>query len=229
MTMEIWNKINRPPPTALKEIKGGRLKGKSDINPQWRMQAMTEVFGICGIGWAYEITRLWTEPGDNGQVFAFAEIHLFIKKDNEWSRSIPGIGGSMLIVNEASKPHSNDEAYKMATTDALSVAMKSLGMAADIYFGLWDGSKYKTQAASITATTGAWDKVSADMKIYLPELAAEAKGFMEGGSIRGACEVINMAELSADEKTAVWDLFNSKERSAMKLEFDVMKQEGAAK
>ena len=30
----------------------------------------------------------------------------------------------------------------MATTDALGVAMKHLGVAADVYMGLWDGSKY---------------------------------------------------------------------------------------
>ncbi|MHA1280854.1 MAG: hypothetical protein ACTSQ8_27265, partial [Candidatus Helarchaeota archaeon] len=38
--------------------------------------------------------------------------------------------------------YSNDEAYKMALTDALSVAMGRIGIAADIYMGKWDGSKY---------------------------------------------------------------------------------------
>ena len=34
----------------------------------------------------------------------------------------------------------------MAITHALSTAMKMLGMAADIYAGMWDGSKYKQEA-----------------------------------------------------------------------------------
>ena len=33
----------------------------------------------------------------------------------------------------------------MALTDALSVAMKQLGVAAKIYEGLWDGSKYRDE------------------------------------------------------------------------------------
>lgn len=60
-----WSKFDRVPPECLKPIKGGRLNGKSDINPQWRLKAMTETFGPCGIGWKYEIVRLWTEAGAN--------------------------------------------------------------------------------------------------------------------------------------------------------------------
>ena len=49
--MEVWNAIKQPPPEALKMITGGRLAGKTDINPQWRYQSMTEQFGMCGVGW----------------------------------------------------------------------------------------------------------------------------------------------------------------------------------
>ena len=48
----------------------------------------------------------------------------------------------MLVAQESSGLRASDEAYKMAITDALSVALKVLGVAADIYAGLWDGSKY---------------------------------------------------------------------------------------
>jgi hypothetical protein len=37
--------------------------------------------------------------------------------------------------------YANDEAYKMATTDAISVACKQLGMGADIYWSA-DNTKY---------------------------------------------------------------------------------------
>ena len=40
----------------------------------------------------------------------------------------------MLIANERGGAHSSDDAYKMAFTDALSVAGKMLGLAGDIYF-----------------------------------------------------------------------------------------------
>lgn len=143
--MDIWGKVKRPPEDALKTIFAGRLKGMTDISPQWRYQVLTEVFGVCGFGWKYEIKRLWTESGSADQVMVFAEVLLFICVDGKFSDPIPGIGGSTLIAKEKNGLHTSDEAYKMAVTDALSVATKMLGVAADIYSGKWDGSKYKDE------------------------------------------------------------------------------------
>jgi len=144
MNKEIWDKVKRPPADALKTITGGRLNGKSDINPQWRYEIMTEIFGMCGQGWKYTIDKKWLEPTTDGQVVAFADITLYVfnKETSLWSEGIPANGGSMLIEKEKAGLHSSDEAYKMAITDALGTAMKMLGVAADIYAGKWDGSKY---------------------------------------------------------------------------------------
>ena len=141
--MEIWNALKQPPPSALKKIGGGRLKGMTDISPQWRYKAMTEQFGVCGVGWTYEIINTWSEQGADGVILAFAKIALLIKTGDVWSDPIPGIGGSTMVAKETSGLYSSDECYKMAVTDALSVAMKMLGVASDIYEGLWDGSKYR--------------------------------------------------------------------------------------
>ena len=145
--MEIWNALKQPPASALKKIGGGRLKGMTDISPQWRYKAMTEQFGVCGVGWTYEIINTWSEQGADGVVLAFAKIALLIKifaeGEDVWSEPIPGIGGSTMVAKESSGLYSSDECYKMAVTDALSVAMKMLGVASDIYEGLWDGSKYR--------------------------------------------------------------------------------------
>ena len=153
--LTIYNALKQPPKEALKRIEGGRLSGKTDINPQWRYKAMTEQFGICGIGWRYEIVRVFSETGDEGQVFAFAEVNLFIKQD-EWSYPIPGYGGSMLVEKEKAGLHANDEGYKMAITDALSTSMKMLGVAADVYAGLWDGTKYTDSREESKGTKSHW-------------------------------------------------------------------------
>ena len=158
--MEVWNAVNHPPPEALKTISGGRLNGMTDIKPQWRYQVMTEQFGMCGVGWKFESVKEWAEQGPDGNVFAFVDISLYVKVNNEWSDPIPGNGGSMLVQKENAGLHANDEAFKMATTDALSTAMQKLGVAADIYAGLWDGSKYRNtpatpQSGSQTGKSGA--------------------------------------------------------------------------
>lgn len=144
--IEIYKSLSRPPATALRQITAGNLKGKTDINPQWRYEAMTEKFGLVGIGWKYEIQKLWTENGAKGEVLAFAQVAVFIRKADtkEWSDPIVGIGGSKLVnAFNAAGIQSNDECYKMAVTDAFSTSLKMLGVAADIYAGRWDGSKYK--------------------------------------------------------------------------------------
>jgi hypothetical protein len=135
--MEIYNKVRECPQNALRPITAGRLKGKSDINPMWRIQKLTELYGACGIGWYYTIDRQWTETGGNGEIAAFCDISLYVKdKDGgEWSKPIQGTGGSAFVSNEKAGLYTSDECFKMALTDAISVSCKALGFAADVYWG----------------------------------------------------------------------------------------------
>lgn len=142
--LEIWDKLKSVPAESLKKIEAGRLRGKSDINPQWRYKVLTETFGMCGTGWKYTIDRQWLEHGDNGQIVAFVNVSLYVKQNGEWSEAIPANGGSMFIANEKNGAFTSDEAFKMATTDALGTAAKMIGVAADVYMGILD-TKYNVQ------------------------------------------------------------------------------------
>ena len=57
--------------------------------------------------------------------------------------SIPGTGGSKFAAKEKSGVYVSDECFKMALTDALSVACKQLGIGADVYWAA-DRTKYST-------------------------------------------------------------------------------------
>ena len=138
--LDIYNKYREAPAEALKTIKGGRLSGMTDINPMWRIKALTEQFGPCGEGWWYKTKERWTEQCGE-EIAAFVTIELFYKVDDGFSYAVQGTGGAMLYVKEKNGLRVNDEAYKMATTDAISVACKQLGFAADIYWGT-DRTKY---------------------------------------------------------------------------------------
>ena len=131
--LDYYNKLKVVPQEALRQIQSGRLRGKHDINPMWRIKAMTEQFGVCGIGWKYVITKQWTETFGS-EVKAYCNIDLFIKVNGEWSDAIQGTGGSSEVSMESKGAYVSDECYKMALTDALSVAVKALGVAADVYF-----------------------------------------------------------------------------------------------
>lgn len=137
----LYERIRKVPQEAVKTIAAGRLKGMSDINPMWRIKKLTEEFGICGFGWKYEIIRMWNENGGNGVVSSFVHINLFVKMGGEWSEAIQGIGGSPFVTNEKNGLYTSDECYKMALTDAISVACKALGMGADVYWEK-DSTKY---------------------------------------------------------------------------------------
>ena len=144
--MFVYVQVDKVPQEALKSISAGRLRGMSDINPMWRIKAMTQAFGPCGIGWRYTIDKQWTEQYGN-EVKCFCNVSLYIKVDGSWSEPIQGTGGSAMVAMERSGAYVNDEAYKMALTDALSVAMKSLGVGANIYFSKDSdyGTKYSMQ------------------------------------------------------------------------------------
>lgn len=137
--IDFYKKVETPPDWALKSIGAGRLKGMTDINPQWRISVLNENFGMCGFGWKYNIVKLWFEDCNTERV-VFAEIALYLydKENKIWSEPIPGIGGSKMMTKESSGIYVSDECYKMAITDAISVACKQLGIGASIY----SGSKY---------------------------------------------------------------------------------------
>lgn len=150
--LDIYNKVRVVPKEAQKTISAGRIKGMTDINPMWRIKTLTEQFGMCGIGWKYNITDKRIIDGANGTQCAFVDIDLFIKVNGEWSEAIQGTGGSSFISleNGGKTYYTSDECFKMALTDALSVACKALGIGADVY---WAGGRTKYTANDNTPPT----------------------------------------------------------------------------
>ena len=139
--LELWDKVREVPKNAQKSIGGGRLKGMTDINPMWRIKELTANYGLCGVGWKYVITSKRLENGASDEIAAFVDIDLFIKVGDKWSDAIQGTGGNMFVTKETRGLHTSDECFKMALTDAISVACKALGFGADIYWQQ-DTTKY---------------------------------------------------------------------------------------
>ena len=134
--MRIYSAFERTPDSARKHIAAGRLKGKTDINPMHRIKQLTERFGPCGIGWYTDIIRREVQEGPGGSLMCFIDLNLYYREDGqgEWSNPVFGTGGNSLIAKESNGLYANDEGWKMAYTDALSIACKALGMCADVYY-----------------------------------------------------------------------------------------------
>lgn len=156
--LDLYNQFRNTPKEAQKSFNNGSFSG-TDINPMYRIKALTEAFGPCGLGWYYEPVEHWTKEV-NGEILAYMAINLYIKdpETGEWSKPIYGVGGNKelqrfdaKIKGEAPRYKSNDESAKMALTDALSVACKALGIGADIYWAA-DRTKYTMSTGQEEAT-----------------------------------------------------------------------------
>jgi hypothetical protein len=125
MNMRFYSAGRSVPQNAVKKISGGAYgkAGLSDINPQWRIERMTEMFGPCGIGWTWEPI---SEHVENGVLY----IHVIVKyrENDEWSAPVHGYGGTKLGILDDS------DAYKSTVTDAISNALRFIGVGADVWY-----------------------------------------------------------------------------------------------
>ena len=146
-SIELFRAQARPPESAIRPIEAGRLKRFSDINPQWRIEALTETYGLYGVGWFVQIKDTNTvDLPETQEKMLVLTLELYVRDwsipdEYKWFGPALGIGGDYLIVRDKNGVHGNDEAYAMAMTDALGKAAKLFGIANDIYRGKFD-SKY---------------------------------------------------------------------------------------
>ncbi len=159
--MRFYNRVAEVPANAKKPIKGGRLSGFTDINPMWRIQMLTEMFGASGEGWTTQNVRYSTyENAQLKTVAVLCELELVYRlEDGTWSKPVYGVGGNTLVASESGGVRMDDDAWKKAYTDALSIACKALGFGANVY---WKegGTKYAPGEPSYDVTPKAAAKAS---------------------------------------------------------------------
>lgn len=151
--VRFYHRFMTTPKDAQKSFNNGRFSG-TDINPMFRIKILTEVFGPSGFGWwtqnvkynfvEADITNTSADkPVPMKETSVFCELELIVKdpETGEVSQPIYGVGGNTYIAWGKYGPRASDEAMKMAYTDALSIACKSLGIGHDIWYSN-DRTKY---------------------------------------------------------------------------------------
>ena len=200
--MKYYNQLTTPPAEAVKPISGGNLKGKSDINPQWKIEAMTATFGPCGIGWKFNITDEKTFQCGDGQILLFLTVALMYHDGECWSEPVYGCGGDFIIEKNKNGLVPNDEAYKMCLTDALGNAMKCIGVAGDVYRGFWD-SKYgrSNRTQEQTSTSKAQAQATGDKFVRITPQGVVMVAMSDGKNESGQQMVKykDIHELTIDE------------------------------
>jgi hypothetical protein len=82
---------------------------------------------------------------------------------------------------------------------------------------------------AVTPTAGAKDNISPEQRVKVDKIVSAVTDWLNSGSVADAVLTKENAGLDADETVYFWTKFDSKQRAAMKREFQVMKLENAAK
>lgn len=140
----IWDALSKTDPKHTKPFKrAGGFQGTA-IKPIWMTKRMTEMFGPAGTGWGMDKPQF--EVVNAGEeILVFCTVGLWYNDD--YGRFVYGVGGDKVLGKNKYGPFTNDEAFKAAYTDALSNAMKQIGLGADIHMGLFDDEKYVRETA----------------------------------------------------------------------------------
>jgi hypothetical protein len=176
--LELWDKVRRVPEEHLKAFKrGGGFTGTA-IKPMWSVQRMTEEFGPCGIGWGINEPSFQIVRGHNNEVMVYCHVSVWHK---DRANVLFGTGGDKVVTHIKANPqykteerwNNDDEAFKKAFTDAVTNALKFLGVGADIHMGLWDGNKYAEEPK---------ETPKAVARSVYDEISKGIKGCVDGGT-----------------------------------------------
>jgi len=135
--LRIWDVLGKTDPRHTKSFKrAGGFSGTA-MRPIWMIKRLTEQFGPCGEGWGMTKPEFQTVPAGD-EVLVFCTVGLWYKGGEIFY----GVGGDKVLGKNKYGPYTNDEAFKSSYTDALSNAMKQIGVGADIHMGLFEDEKY---------------------------------------------------------------------------------------
>lgn len=143
----LWDRLGKTDPAHTKSFKrGGGFTGTA-IKPMWSFRRMTEEFGPCGTGWGVGEPSFQVVPGDNREALVYCTASIWYGPDRH---TVYGVGGDKIVThikanekyNRPERWESDDEAFKKAFTDAITNALKLIGVGADVHMGMFDDSKY---------------------------------------------------------------------------------------
>jgi hypothetical protein len=136
---DLWDRLGKTDPKHTKPFqRSGGFKGTA-IKPMWSYRMMTEEFGPCGQGWGIYEPSFQVVNGTDGEVLVYCTVSIW---HGSAEKVVFGVGGDKVVSKFSSGLKSDDEAFKKAFTDAITNALKLIGVGADVHMGLFDDSKY---------------------------------------------------------------------------------------
>jgi hypothetical protein len=173
---KIWDMLGRTDPAHTKSFKrAGGFSGTA-IKPMWAYKRMTEEFGPVGYCWGVGEPSFQVVPGPEGEVLVYCTAAVWFKHGDEHSQTIYGVGGDKVVGKNKYGLSSDDEAFKKAFTDAITNALKLIGVGADVHMGLFDDNKYvntmkeefsdepPVKSSAALKREGSWDTLKKELE-----------------------------------------------------------------
>jgi len=134
----LWDKLGKTDPAHTKGFsRAGGFKGTA-IKPMFSYRRMTEEFGPCGEGWGINEPKFEVVPANN-EILVFCTVSIW---HGNRETIVFGVGGDKCLVSQSNGLRGDDEAFKKAFTDAVTNALKLIGVGADVHMGMFDDQKY---------------------------------------------------------------------------------------
>lgn len=169
---KLWDSVFKTDPAHTKGFqRTGGFKGTA-IKPLYLIHKATELWGPMGSKWGAETAEYVIHKD-----MVFVKASLWYPQDGapHDRGTVEHWGGDVLVKSD--KP--NDEAFKMAFTDAVGKCLVQLGFSADVHLGMFDDNKYvedrKAEEAK-TPTTKQIYGTHAAMKTKFNEIVEEMEG-----------------------------------------------------
>lgn len=162
---DLWDRLGKTDPSHTKQFKrSGGFSGTA-IKPMWSYRRMTEEYGPCGEGWGVNEPSFQVVSGPEGEVLVYCTVSIW---HGARDRTVFGVGGDKVVGKNKYGLSSDDEAFKKAFTDAVTNALKLIGVGADVHMGMFDDSKYVNERKQDEARK---DSTPADNESHLAYIA----------------------------------------------------------
>jgi hypothetical protein len=159
------------------------------------VEAIRPAFGQCGLSYIQRV-----EPSDKDEVRVET---ILLHASGEWL----SCGVLNLPVSKA-----DAQGYGSALTYARRYSLAAAcGVAPED-----DDGNAATKASPKSIAVSVWDTMPADEQKFLSDIAEEVIAQINLNNIEGEKKYIEDQNLDADEKTALWSRFDSKQRAALK-------------
>jgi hypothetical protein len=134
--LDLWDMFADIDPKFTKPITGKPYKGTSP-NPHYIIRCLTEMFGPVGVGFGWEVIAEGFQPlGD--EVLHWCRIRFW----HGQGKGFEAYGQTKAYMKTKSGFIADEDAPKKSLTDAITKAAAQVGVAANIFLGRWDDSRY---------------------------------------------------------------------------------------